>query len=119
MPNLTLGYKRQVPTANDKIRKLYQPNSTDRWTYVEPIPESRTRVDGSVVRNTDRNKVVLITPSERKPRVSTFFKEGQPRAVLRFKQEFDLTRVHMSMWAMLAIVHDYSKIATELSGSCK
>lgn len=119
MTNSTLPNKRSIPQAKGKLRKLYQPNNTDTWTYVEPIPESRTRVDGSIVQNNERNQVILIMISERKPRISRFFKEWQPRAVLLFKQEYDLTNVTVPMWAMLAIAHDYGKITSELSGPCK
>jgi hypothetical protein len=93
-----------------KIYKLYPRNHSD-FTYVEALPESITKVKGTIVRNIQKNyKVIIILwHSKRKPSVKSFFSANHPRTVIGFGMEFDATRVKDECWAMSTKVVDAEK----------
>ena len=84
-----------------KVYKLYPPNHSD-FTYVEVLPESITKVNGTIVRNIQENYkvIIILCHSKRKPSVKSFFSANHPRTVLGFSMEFDATRVKDECWAM-------------------
>lgn len=94
-----------------KVRPLYPRNNSLHYINVEPIPKSKEKINGTIVKNIDKDKVILLTISEKKPRIPTFFKEWQPRLVLRYKDEFDATDVKSPMWAMIANVVDDQEVS--------
>jgi hypothetical protein len=96
-----------------KIYKLYPSNYSD-FTYVEALPESVTKVNGTIVRNIEKNyKVIIILwHSKRKPSVKSFFSINRPRTVLGFGMEFDATRVEDECWAMSTKIVDAEKQQT-------
>jgi len=95
--------QKHLKPSEQKICKLYPPNYSD-WTYVEPLPESRTKVNGTIVRNTEKGyKVIMIlSRSKRKPCVKSFFTTNHPRIVLGFGMEFDATKLDDECWVISA-----------------
>lgn len=86
-------------------RLVYAQNSSVNY-YVKPISNSRTQVNGSIVRNIQQDRVILLTISMKKPSITQFFPMKtrlNPCLVLGYKEEYDLTNVRTPpIWIMLA-----------------
>jgi len=94
------------------IYKLYPSNHSD-FTYVEALPESKTKVNGTIVRNIQKDEkvIIILCHSRGKPNVKSFFSTNHPRTILDFAMEFDATTVKDECWAMITKIVDTSKEA--------